>query len=164
MALPKQRENESDSDFAVRLEKRKEADREYHRKWREANREAVREKNRKYREANREAVRGHDRRYRENKILAQAKGKPLQSNFSRGQRPRMLTRLIHQEAKNFCLEWGFEVERSLDNDVLRQAARNIRDSAELNGEPNPWYGTDFLHESAIADRCWPGVFRRYLSK
>lgn len=177
MPLPKQRANESDSDFAVRLEKSRQAAREYRetnkealkekrRRYYEANREAIGERRRRYyeanKEANKEARRKRDRRCREAKILAQAKGKPLQNNFHRAQRPRMLSRLIRQEAKNFCLEWGFEMERSVDNDVLRQAARNIRDSAELSGEPNPWYGTDFLHESVITQESWPRGFRRHL--
>ena len=205
MTLPKQRANESDADYAVRLEKSKKANKEATRKWSKANREARKERNRKYyeanrearkeycrkwreanrearkeyyrkwreanreydrkrREANREVKREYDRKRSEAKILAQAKGKPLQSNFNRAKRPLMLSRLIYQEAKNFCLEWGFEMERSLDHDVLRQAARNIRDSAELNGEPNPWYCTDFLHESVVTSRNWPSSLRVSLRK
>jgi len=87
----------------------------------------------------------------------------------------MLTLLLLQEAENFCLEWGFEVERKFDTDVLRQAARAIRENPfypvvvpqeemiayynEHGGITNPWYCTDYLHESTITHKCWASTIR-----
>lgn len=181
MTLPKQKANESDADYAVRLEAAREARREYNRKYREvyngkeatkehqrqyyeANKEAYQERSRKWRKANPEACREQVRRYKRRKTLAHAKGKPLRSDLQRAQRPVMLTRLILQEAEKFCLKWGFEVERKLDTDVIRQAARTIRDSVDLNGEPNPWYCTDYLHESLISGYRWAGQIRQSYRK
>jgi len=194
MVLPKQKADESDSDFAVRLEKSKEAKREAARQYYQANREYFLERRKRHYEANREALLEYGRKNRERrtenqrrwrknnperarelrrkchhknyrkwsdaKTLAHAKGKPLRSNFTRAQRPQMLTRLLLQEAENFCLEWGFKVEQKFDTDVLLQAARTIRDSVDLNGEPNPWYCTDYLHESTITGNNWSYTIRR----
>ena len=41
MALPKQRKGESDTDYAVRLEASKKRNKEYKRKYYQANREAI---------------------------------------------------------------------------------------------------------------------------
>jgi hypothetical protein len=235
MALPKQRANESDSDFAVRLEKSKEARRksqrkyreanreavrkrnrkynrkyreangealrernresqrkyreangealrEYYRNYREANKEAIRESQRKYREANREAVRKRnreiDRKRREVKALANAKGGPLRSSFLKAQRPKMLTMLILQEAEWVCEFWGISQDRKWENEVLQQAASHVRDfpfypirhfepgesldyarKHGLTSPTNPWYHTDYLHDSTIFSKCWGANIR-----
>ena len=69
MALPKQRKGESDTDYAVRLEASKKRNKEYKRKYYQANREAIlergREQQRRWREANREALLESKRKYRE---------------------------------------------------------------------------------------------------
>lgn len=182
MSLPKQRKNESDADFAVRLEAAREATRERRRKYRKANKEAISERNRKYYEANKEAVRKRieecTRKRREAKTLANAKGKPLRSDFSKAQRPKMLTKLILQEAEWVCEYWGVSQDQKWDTPVLRQAAAHIRDFpfyplrhfepgesiayAEANGlmhPTNPWYGTDYLHDSTINDGNWASKIR-----
>jgi len=221
MSLPKQKANESDADYATRLEAAKEARRERNRKYRQANKEAARERNRKYYEANKEAAKERNRKYRQAnkeairerhrkyrqankeaarerhrkyyeanrevekerklkrykaKVLANAKGKPLKNDFSKAARPKMLTELLLQEAENFCLEYGFDVEQKFDNDVLRQAARAIRTNPfypvvvpeeeviayynEHGGITNPWYCTDYLHESTITSKNWGSNLRR----
>lgn len=204
MTPPKQRNTETDEDFAQRLRKSKEARREqsrkyyeankeaakkrsrrYHeanreaenerkRRYYEANKEAAKERSRKYREANREAINAHVRNYRKARILKDAKGKPLSPNFRRALRPSMLTELILQEAENFCLRWGLAVEQKTDTDVLRRAARNIRENPFFpvvvqeeeviayyneHGITNPWYNTDYLHESRILGRSWSSNLR-----
>ena len=188
MALPKQRKDESDADYAARLEKgkeqkreyyqankeailaqkreyhqaNKEAKKEYDRKYREANREAIRERDRKWREANREAQkdykRKYQRKYREAKSLASAKGKPLRANFARASRPKMLTELLIKVAEDFCRNYGFPLERKLDTDILKHAAETIRNSPELYGAANPWYGTDYL-SPGIVNSKWARNFR-----
>lgn len=162
MTLPKQKKDESDADYAIRLEKAREAiresDRKSNRKYREANREAVLERKRKYREANREAIRERFRKYREAKVLASAYGKPLKSNFSRAQRPKILQVEIVAEAKRLCREYGFPQEAYVDKDWLTAAARSIRDNPvypnvlpleQVTEITNPWYNSDYLHESAL---------------
>ncbi len=193
MTLRKQRPQENDKDFALRLEKAREAANESNRKYREANKEAVkessrkyreankeaeRERNRKWREANKEAVRGRKRKYHEAETLKHAKGKRLRSNYSRAQRPVILTRLIITEAKRFCAEWGFTEEQAFDSDVLITAARSVRDNPfyptvvppeefelyirenEITKPTNPWYNTDYLHESAITSVGWGYKLRK----
>ena len=186
--LPKQRKNESDADFAVRLKTAKKNRQERQRKWREANREAANERHRewykanreaelerarKYREANREAVNERKRKWREANTLTHAKGRPLRRDFSKTQRPKMLTKLILQEAEWVCEYWGISQDQKWDTPVLRQAAVHIRDFpfyplrhfepgesiayAEANGltrPTNPWYHTDYLHDSTINDVNW----------
>lgn len=71
----------------------------------------------------------------------------------------MLTRLILQEAERFCLEYGFSLECKLDSDMLRHAAETIRNSPELGGAPNPWYGTDYLNKSLITSSSWASRIR-----
>lgn len=129
------------------------------------------ESDRKYRETHRAQRRQYDRnrqqlpevkarrnetarlRY-ERKVLASSKGKPLRSNLTKPARPAMLTRLILQEAERFCLEYGFSLEC-----MLREAARTIRDSVELNGAVNPWYCTDYLHDSRTTESWWSSGIR-----
>jgi len=201
MTLPKQKKNESDADYAVRLERakerkrkyyrdnreaqqkhsreyyhaNKEARREYSRKYHEANKEVKRERNRRYHEANREAIRERkvkhyeanreaeterSRKYREAKMLASAKGKPLRPDFRRAQRPKLLTKLILKVAEDFCRNYGFSLECKWDTDVLRHAAKTIRNSPELDGAANPWYGTDYLCPAVVDSRAWASHIRR----
>lgn len=133
--------------------------RERCRKYREANREKELERKRRYREANREKVREGNRESRrkcsEANTLKHAKGKPLRSNYLKAQRPRILTRLLLQVAKDICLEWDFPVEQMFDAVVLRCAASTVRESPFLNGERNPWYCTDYLHRSTVEHKAWP---------
>ena len=171
MTLPKQKKDESDADYAARLEKIKESRKEYLRKWREANRdywrkwqethkEHRREYRRKYREGNREALTEKDRRRREVKAFASAKGKPLQANFARAKRPKILSNLILKVAEDFCRNHGFPLESKWDPDILRHAAEKIRNSPELYDAANPWYGTDYLSSGVVSDRYWAHNFRR----
>ena len=190
MAMPKQREGESDTDFAARLDHARKVKRESARKWREANRESTRKSARKWREAHKEAAKESQRRWREankeaaresarrwreaNKeatveyrrkrtearVLASAKGKPLTSNFTRARRPKMLTKLIIKVAEDFCRNYGFPLECKLDADVLKHAAETIRNSPELDGAANPWYGTDYLCPGVLGETCWAKNFRR----
>ena len=159
MALPKQRKDESDADYAVRAERAKEARREQNRKYYEANKEAVNERIRRYREANREAIRERKAKHYEAKVLANAKGKPLQSNLKRAKRPKMLSRLVIKIAEDFCRNYGFPLERKWDTDVLKHASNTIRNSPELDGAANPWYGTDWLHP-AVVTSVWTKDFRQ----
>lgn len=131
-----------------------EKNREYNRKYREANHEKELERIRKWKEANREEVREYNRKYHEANVLKHAKGKPLRSDYLKAARPHILTRLLLKVAKDFCLEWNFPVEQMFDEVVLRSAARTVRESPFLNGERNPWYGTDYLHESTVTSRVW----------
>lgn len=145
------------------------------------------ESDRKYRESHRaydrqrqqlpevKARRNETARLRyERKVLASSKGKPLRSDFTRHACPAMLTRLILQEAKRFCLEWGFSLECKLDSDVLKYAAETIRDNpfypvvvpqeeknayALEHGITNPWYGTDYLNDSLITQKGWSSRIR-----
>lgn len=149
MTLPKQRRDESDADYAARLEASREAWKERQRKYYEANKEAVKEKNRKYREA---------------KTLVDAKGKPLRSDFTRPQRPMLLTKMIIKVAEDFCRNYGFPLECKWDNDVLVHAAQAIRNSPELNGAANPWYGTDFLCPGLVDNRWAKSVRRSWRDK
>lgn len=135
-------------------EANRERARELCRKWQEANREKARESCREWREANPERARESGRRCREANTLKHAKGKPLKSDYRKAARPVILTKLLLQTAKDFCLEWDFPVEQMFDEDVLRSAARTVRESPFLNGERNPWYGTDYLHESTVTSRGW----------
>ena len=182
MRIEKAKEAGKERDRKYR-EANKEAVKERKRKWREANKEALKEYYRRYREANKEAVKEHDRKWREAETLKHAKGKPLNSDYSRAQRPVILTRLIISEAKRFCSEWGFTEEQAFDSDVLRTAARSIRDNPfyptvvppeefelyvrenEITKPTNPWYNTDYLHESAITPVDWGYSLRvRWKSK
>jgi len=205
MPLRKQRKNESDADYAVRLEKAKEAARrnalnyyrahreailvkkreydrgnkeakkrsdrryyeanrearkEYDRKRRAANKEAKQEYNRRYYAANREARKEYQRNYNTAKILDHAKGKPLTADLRRAHRPQLLTKLVIKVAEDFCRNHGFPLERKWDSDVLKHAAKTIRDSPELDGTVNPWYGTDYLHPAAIGKRGWAGKIKK----
>ena len=185
MTLPKQKKNESDADYAARLKAARERQREYRqanrearreyerkyreanrehrrkydRKWREVNKEAFREKARKWREANKEVVKGYKRKYREAKSLASAKGKPLRSNLLRASRPKMLTELLIKVAEDFCRNHGLPLECKLDTDVLKHAAKTIRNSPELDGAANPWYGTDYL-SPGVVNTGWAKSLRR----
>ena len=86
----------------------------------------------------------------------------------------MLTRLILQEAESLCLKYGFSLECKLDSAVLRMAAEAIRDNpfypvvvpeeegvayCNEHGITNPWYGTDYLHDSRITKKGWSSRIR-----
>jgi len=153
------------------------------------------ESDRKYRESHRAQRRAYDRKRQqlaevkarrnetarqrhELKVLAQAKGKSLRSNFTKAARPKMLTRLILQEAEWVCEFWGISQDQKWDTNVLRQAASHIRDfpfypirhfelgesinyvrKNGLTHPTNPWYCTDYLHESTITKKHWAYGFR-----
>ena len=110
----------------------------------------------------------------ERKVLASSKGKPLRSDFTKPARPAMLTRLILQEAESFCLKYGFSLECKLDSDVLEWAAETIRDNPfypvvvhaeemvayhDEHGITNPWYRTEYLHDSLITKSSWSSGIR-----
>lgn len=169
MSLPKQRPGESDSDYQARLEDAKRRKREYLRQYREANKEAIGEYYRQWYEAHKEAMSEYQRQYREAnkearrewrnaKILAHAKGKPLKSNLIRAQRPRLLTKLLLEMAEVVVKDWGFGDK--WDTHVLREAAARIRNSRYLAGKENPWYCTDYLHESLVGTNDWATRLRK----
>ena len=182
MSLPKQKKDESDTDYAARLaaaresarkyrEANKEVRREYTRKWKQANKEATTEYNRKwqeankekqlkYREARKEMKREYDRKYNEAKTLASAKGRPLRADFRRARRPRLLTELLLKVAEDFCRNYGFPLDNKWDSDVLKHAAQTIRNSPELDGAANPWYGTDYLCPGVVNAKGWSTRVRR----
>ena len=185
MTLPKQKKNESDADYAARLEAVRAVRRRYYqanreailehkreyrkankelfkeiaRKRYQANREAMLEQNREYREANKEAIKEKNLKKREAKALATAKGRPLRSDFQRAQRPQVLTKLIIKVAEDFCRNYGFPLESRFDTDILRHAAETVRDSPELDGAANPWYGTDYLSPALIGHNNWASKLR-----
>ena len=175
MTLPKQRKDEPDADYAVRLEEAKKRNSERDRKKYEANREAflarakeyrktrkevVKETQRRYREKHREDIKRRDRERYEAKVLADAKGRPLKNNYRRRPRPAILSRLIIKVAEDFCRNYGFSLERKLDADILRHAAETVLNSPELYGAANPWYGTDFLCPALVKGPDWPYDFKK----